>query len=331
MADSLEIAEIDDADTWNELVREGVGGCVFSTREWLNNAQHATGGEPRMFGCIKNGRLVAGLAGMERSGGGMRQLATPVLTPHGGLMYQPVKVKSPGKLEADRNRATELLVSHISQCYNHVSLCHTPAIVDLRPFSWNGFSPQVRYTYRIGISNLEEVWEKLERRTRTVIRKAEDSGFEFIETRDASAIRQLYELVYAKSSGPPPVDPASVEKFVAKVIDSGLGQAFAIKSASEIASVVVFVNGFDTAYAWIAGQNPDFAASGATSLLYWRFFEHTALKQFDFVGANMPSIALFKRGFGGELTSYFAVERYGSNWSKMAFAARRFALRLLGR
>ncbi len=331
MSDSLEIAEIADAEAWDELARNGVGGSVFATRPWLESAQHATGGALRCFGCLKSGRLVAGLSGMERSGGGLKQLATPVLTPHGGLIYQPIEAKSPAKLEADRNRATELLLHHVSQRYHHISLSHAPEIEDLRPFSWLGFASQVRYTYRINIANLEDTWEKLERRTRGVIRKAEETGFEFKETGNTELIRSQYERVYERSNEPAPVDPAVVERFVGKVLDDGLARAFVIEASGEVASVVVFVNGFDTAYAWVAGQNPDYAASGATSLLYWRFFGHTELEQFDFVGANMPSIALFKRGFGGDLTSYYAVERYRSKWARAAFAARRFSLRLFGR
>jgi hypothetical protein len=331
MSDSLEIAEIADGEAWNELARNGVGGSVFSTHSWLESAQHASGGTLRCFGCFKSGRLVAGLSGMERSGGGMKQLATPVLTPHGGLIYQPIDAKSPAKLEADRNRATELLLQYVSQRYHHISLSHTPEIEDLRPFSWSGFAQQVRYTYRIRIADLEDAWEKLERRTRGVIRKAEDAGFDFKETKDASLIRLQYEQIYKKSDEPAPVSPQVVERFVGKTLDAGLAQAFAIESGGEVASVVVFVNGFGTVYAWVAGQNPDYSASGATSLLYWRFFGHTALEQFDFVGANMPSIALFKRGFGGDLTSYYAVERYRNSWTKAAFAARRLSLRLLGR
>ena len=331
MSDSLEIAEIADAEAWDELARHGVGGSVFSTRPWLESAQHAAGGTLRCFGCLKNGRLVAGLSGLERSGSGMKQLATPVLTPHCGLIYQAIEAKSPARQEADRNRATELLLQYVSQRYHHISLSHAPEIEDLRPFSWIGFAQQVRYTYRIRIANLEDAWERLERRTRGVIRKAEEAGFEFKETGDAGLVRNQYEQIYEKSNEPAPVNSDVVERFVGKVLDAGLAQAFVIESSGEVASVVVFVNGFGTAYAWVAGQNPDYAASGATSLLYWRFFGHTTLEQFDFVGANLPSIALFKRGFGGDLTSYYAVERYRNGWTKAAFAARRLSLRLLGR
>ena len=42
-----------------------------------------------------------------------------------------------------------------------------------------------------------------------------------------------------------------------------------------------------------------------------------------FVGANLASIAFFKRGFGGELLPYFATEGFGSSLLRTAVRLRR--------
>ena len=96
-----------------------------------------------------------------------------------------------------------------------------------------------------------------------------------------------------------------------------------VSPEGEIASIVIFVEGFDTLYAWVAGADPTFNPSGATSLLYWRVFEQTDFEKFDFVGANIPAIAKFKRGFGGDLVSYFAVEGFKSGMVKTAVAGKK--------
>ena len=96
-------------------------------------------------------------------------------------------------------------------------------------------------------------------------------------------------------------------------MDAGVAKTQAIVSPDgDIASIVIFVEGFDTLYAWVAGADPAFNASGATSLLYWRSFQQSRLKKFDFVGANRPAIAKFKRGFGGDLVPYFVVDGFKS-------------------
>ena len=63
--------------------------------------------------------------------------------------------------------------------------------------------------------------------------------------------------------------------------------------------------------------------TGATSLLYWQYLCKIEHKYFDFVGANIPAVAFFKRGFGGDLTPYYVSEGYKSKWIKRALSARR--------
>jgi len=322
MPDSYEIRNIGAEPSWDEFVRRAVGGSIFSTGAWLRCAQQATGGQIRCFGCYKNGHLMAGVSGLEQRRRFLKRLTTPVLTPHGGLLLAPVPSKGPAKLEAEWNRATSLLVAHLTGLYDHVHLVHAPAVQDLREFAWAGWHARVRYTYQMDLSDLEALWERVERRTRTVIRKAEKAGFQLRPTDDMDLFRRQYELIYARQEGPPPVDPVVAQRFAQSALAAGLGRAFAVESpAGEVASIVIFVEGFDTAYAWAAGADPEFNPTGATSLLYWKFFEQSPLKKFDFVGANIPAIARFKRGFGGDLVPYYAVEGFGNAWVRRVFAA----------
>ncbi len=331
MSDSYEILEITDSATWDDFVR-GAGGSVFSTRAWLDCAENAIGDQVRCYGCYKNGLLLAAVSGMEKRRNGISQLSTPVLTPHGGLLCAPVPGKGPAKVEAGWNRAAGLLIDHLIRIYAHVRLIHTPPIQDLRPFTWAGWDAQVRYTYHLALGSLDGLWDRLERRTRTVIRKAERTGFHFRPTDDTDLLRRQYTSIYARHNTKAPLDPALVQRFARKVLEENLAQAFVVESAGgEAASIVVFVKGFDMAHAWVSGQNPAFNSTGAASLLYWRFFAHTTFEKFDFGGANIPPIALFKRGFGGDLVSYFMVEGFANALVRAAVRGRRAARRLLQR
>ena len=324
MADTYEIAEINDEILWDDFVRQAVGGTIFSTSSWLRCAREATGGKIRCYGCYKNGRLIAGLAGLEQRRRFLKHLTTPDLTPHGGLLLAPISGKGPAKLEAEGNRVAGLFIEYLTPLYGHIQLVHAPAVCDVREFTWAGWNARIRYTYQIDLSDLNILWERVERRTRTVIRKAEKADFQLRPTDDLELFRRQYEQIYSRQNGPPPVSSAVVECFARQVLDAGLGRACAIESpAGEIASIVIFVDGFNTAYAWIAGADPAFNPTGATSLLYWKFFEQSPLKRFDFVGANIPAIAKFKRGFGGDLVPYYAVEGFGSAWVRGGVACKR--------
>ena len=98
-------------------------------------------------------------------------------------------------------------------------------------------------------------------------------------------------------------------------------------SSGIVASIVVFVRGFDTIYAWVAGADPAYRDSGATSLLYWKLLLQAPFSRFDFVGANMREIALFKRGFGGTLLPYSAVAWCGSPLLRTLRSLRRWTKR----
>ena len=324
MADVHEIRPIDDAPTWDAFVRQAVGGTVFSTRAWLKCAASASGGRVCCCGLFRNGNLVAGISGLEHRRAGLKRLQTPVLTPHGGMLYAPVAGKGPAKQEAEWGAATQLLAEHLGREYAQVQLAHAPAVRDLRAFVWAGWEVRVRYTHQLDLSDPTALWERLERRTRTVIHKAEQAGFCLRPASDVDLFRRQYEMIYAHQGERPPVPAEVVQRFAAQALDAGMAEGYLVESPQgAVAAIVLFVRGFETVYAWVAGADPALSHTGAASLLYWRFFEQSPCKHFDFVGANIPAIALFKRGFGGDLVPYFAVEGYRHGWVKALFRGRR--------
>ena len=326
MADTFEIQLVADDTAWDTFVRQAVGGTVFSTSAWLRCAAAASGDQIHRLGCYRNDHLVAGISGLARRRMGLYRLETPELTPYTGLLLAPVTGKGPAKGEAAQHRACAHLMDHLAKHYDRVFLTHTPAIADVRPFTWQGWDAHLRYTYRLPLGDSNALWERTERRTRTAIRKAEKLGYQLRPTSDAALFRQQYEAIYANQAGGAPVAAATAERFVAAALEAGLAQAYAIASPDGPAAVVAFVEGFDTTYAWAAGSDPAYNHTGAISLLYWQYWDTVAHNCFDFVGANIPSIAFFKRGFGCDLVPYYAVVGYKSRWVKRAFDLRRALL-----
>ncbi|MYA23816.1 MAG: GNAT family N-acetyltransferase [Gemmatimonadetes bacterium] len=322
MADTFEIRLVADDTAWDAFVRQAVGGTVFSTSAWLRCAAAATGGQVNRLGCYRNGYLVAGISGLARRRMGLYRLETPELTPHTGLLLAPVAGKGPAKAEAVQHRACTHLTDHLAKHYDRVFLVHAPSIADVRPFTWQGWDAYLRYTYRLPLGDSKALWERIERRTRTAIRKAEKLGYHLRPTSDVALFRRQYEAIYANQANGSPIAAALAERFVAAALEAGLAQAYEITCQDGPAAIVAFVEGFDTTYAWAAGADPAYNHTGAISLLYWQYYTTTSHQYFDFVGANMPSIAFFKRGFGCDLVPYYAVEGYKSGWVKRALGVR---------
>ncbi len=322
-ANARQVVEITKTGAWDAFVRTATGGTVFSTSAWLECAEEAIGTPVRMYGCYHKGNLVAGVSGSERKRGPFRFFTTPDLCPHGGFLHAPVASESPARRESEQSVATKVLAEFLAQRYDSVRLTHAPDIIDMRDFSWSGWDVQPRYTYYIPLGDPEAIWKRVERRVRTVVRKAEKEDCRLRQVDDVGLLRQQYELIYAGQPEGAPVSSEIVERFAASAQRKELTQIQLVESAAgEPASIVAFVRGFDCLHAWVAGANPAFRDSGATSLLYWKVLEQAEGGNFDFVGANIPGIALFKRGFGGELVPYFATRRSNSRLLKTGVAAR---------
>jgi hypothetical protein len=192
----------------------------------------------------------------------------------------------------------------------------------MREFLQKGFACRVRYTYILDITDIDRLRERMEPRTRTVIRKA---GASLTVTGDLGLgeFGELYERVYRDRGNHPPVPRAYVERLSGSLIAAGIAEMRVVRDQSGTpvaAHVVVFDR--DTVYGLTNGAIPERGSSGAFSLLLWdTVMRHRALrKRYDLTGANLPSIAFFKKGFGGALMPYFATEHYSSPLVRAAFS-----------
>ncbi len=334
MADVFEVRRVEDMDLWDRLVRGARGGTIFSGSAWLRCASEAVGGSPLMLGCYRNGRLVGGCGLLEMRRYGISKAATPPLTPYGGFVYLTGETLKGVREEAERERVFTVLMDKLESDYSYVQISHAPGIVDVRHFGWRGWSTSVRYTYLVDMSGPEALWRSFEGRTRNAINKADRRGFRVREMDNVELFLRLYRMVYAKQGMAMPLGADAVGRLYSSVRRRGLCRMYLAESpAGDPASAVVFVLGFDTLYAWIGGADPAFNASGANSLLYWEVLKAMSgeFPLFDFVGANIPSIAKFKRGFGGRLVPYYSNERFASGLVRLAIGAYPLLRRALRR
>lgn len=323
MSDPYEIRLVDDVSLWDHFVQTSWGGSPFSTTAWLRCATQALGGKPVHIGVFKGDKIVAGLAAISTKRRGIERIETPELTPHTGFLLAPVESKGPAKIESECHRFSELLI-HYLQRYDHIRITHTPALSDIRPFSWAHWQTRVRYTYQMDLSDLNALWERVERRTRTAIRKAEKLGYDVVQTDDVDLLCRQYAMIYERHGAAAPIPAEVVRRFVDSALSSGQARLLAAQSPEgKTASIVAFVEGPSMAYAWVAGADPQHNSSGATSLLYWRYFEQSTQPRFDFVGANLPAVAFFKRGLGGDLIAYYATEHFATPWLSRAVSLKR--------
>jgi len=322
VAANLKVERIDDPALWDGFVTASPQGTVFSTSRWIAAAARAQGGEPVVCGIMKNGEIVAGITFLRIKRGLFTKATSPILTPYGGMLYRPTPGKRISEAESFNMDCARLMIDTLKKGYSNAFFVHSPGFTDVRPFTWNGWSGSIRYTYVLDITNTDRLWDILERRVRTVIRNAE-SSLDIGGPIGTGEFTDLYERIYGDRETSVPVDTAAVKAMTDEILGSGLGNMVTVRDASgEVISAMILVSDEHCVYAWLSGSIPGENSSGAFSLLFWNAVKRYSGShdRLDMVGGNIPSISFFKKGFGGLLVPYYVTEYYSSPVTKAAFS-----------
>jgi len=318
---NLAVERVEDASLWDRFVSSSPQGTVFSTSTWLNAVSNARGGKPLIVGVWKNGRIVAGVTCVHIACGPFKKATSPVLTPYGGIIYRPDPGKRSSEAESFNMTCARHLIEYLSARSSTVFLIHAPGLKDIRPFTWAGWPETIKYTYIVDITDTDRLWNLLERRVRTVIRNAEAS-LELGGPIDVKHFTGLYERIYRDRGNPPPVRSTVVAALLDNILHTDMAEMRTVRdSKGRVISAMVLVYDARRVYSWISGSIPGENATGAFSLLFWDAVKrHSGIRQeLDMIGANIPSIAFFKKGFGGTLTPYYVTEWYSSLFSRIVF------------
>ena len=319
MSAKLEVVQIHDPEIWDAFVRTSPEGTVFSTSAWLEAASEALGGTPFLLGCYRGGDLIGGYGLLRVQKMGVKKAATPPLTPYGGFLFAPSSASRAAQEEGKRTAVASELIERLEGDFHYVLLRHPPELHDVRPFGWAGWSVQVQYTYVVPMQDMETVRRSFEHSIRKQINKAEKQGIRIAESADIAAFLRLQDRSFARRKSAPPLTRDRMRDFYERLRARDLCRLYVAEDASgRPLSARIVVPGFDTVYDWVAGADPDYYATGATPLLVWTIMKELSgtHSYFDFSGANLPSVSKFKRGFGGELKSYYLTEHYSSMVSK---------------
>jgi len=319
MSAKLEILEIHDPDVWDAFVRTSPQGTMFATSAWLEAAAEALGGTPVRFGCCRGGDLVGGCGLLRIQKMGLKKATTPALTPYSGFLSAPSSTRRAAQEEGRRTAVAAQLTERLEGDFHYVLLRHPPMLHDVRPFGWRDWSVDVRYTYLVSLQDVEATWSNFEHSIRKQINKAEKQGIKITESEDIGLFLGLQERSFARQKIAPPLALDRMRTFYERLRARDRCRLFVAEDGfGHPLSARIVVPGFDTAYDWVAGADPDYYATGATPLLVWTIMKELSKTHsyFDFSGANLPSVARFKRGFGGELRSFYITEKYSSVISK---------------
>jgi len=316
MAAQFEVVELSThrIEVWDRLLSGSAQATIFCSPEFSNALAEATGQPYTLLACFRGDRLVAGVPLFESRRAGIAMVRQPLLVPHLGLILSgDVEADHPRKREFNVLEACKALSEWLTKRYDLVSLSHHPSLTDVRPLLWQGFKEKACYTYRITLSELNE--GMLHSSVRKQIAKARRENVQIVESDNLVDLLRMLEMSYGRRGRKVPFGQSYLETIFKRLAREGLARLFYAKNdEGEILSGRIVLESFNVVYDWVAGADPAYYESGATSFLLYTLIEESRKDHdvFDLMGANTPSVAVFKSNFGGQITPYYLTSKVGS-------------------
>ena len=260
----------------------------------------------RAFGAEQDGALVGGVVAYEKRRGPYRLAVVPPLTP-----VTPFVLAGAPSAHEVHARASPLdaLVAAVGGRFHAAAFRLRPGVGDVRPFTWAGWTAVPRYTYADVLRPAQERLARASKAVRKRVRR--DAGdFELVEEPgNVAALQALEAEVWAGQGIAPPVTPGRQAAWLRALVAADGARLFVLRDDAGAAAgaQAVVTDGRAAAFASGAAR-PGSAMTVLTHLVCERLWAD-GVRHLDLVGANLPSVAEFKRAFGLPLVVQFRVSR----------------------
>ncbi len=201
----------------------------------------------------------------------------------------------------------EQLLEALARRYARIDLHLPTEWTDVRPALWRGWRAYPLYTYEIDLEQTSPThWSENPRR---LFRKVAQNYRLIEDVRLAPVVARLVATGYQRHRRSPPAPAERLTALLEQLTKAGPIRLFGVQNLSGATeAAVALVTERPRAWYWLAGSRPGPAMTVLLGHLWSRLREE-GFRQFDFVGANTPSIAEFKRRFNPTLQLYFRLTR----------------------
>lgn len=304
----LETAEFSE---WNALVESARAGTVYHDARWLVPVSEAAGDTLAIYGLFDDGALVGGIPTQVRKRGPLSLARRAFATPYAGLLVRD-------DLPAALHDALRNALDAFSSRFSRTTLTFSPYLSD--PSIVPSWPRSEQATYLLNFSSIGGLWRSLASEVRNRIRKAEKMGIAATEEFDPAGFFNLFRDLFAQKGHDVPLCESRFAQFVQRLEEHAIARKFmAVTREGEACAACLILHDRHRAYYSLAASHPQLRATGAPSLLVWEVLRsyEGQLRQFDFGGANVPTVAQFKSKFRGRRVTYPEVSRYRSLPEKM--------------
>ena len=306
---SLTIQSIE-RQVWQEFLQGTPQGSLFHRWEWQDVIEAGFGIQVNRLGLFDEAGTLKGLLPLvERKMSLLKLAGSPlvgVATPHSG----PLGAVSLAEfLPAFEAYAAEKHFDYLELAF--------PEMVEKDMFEQNGYTVQELITLELPMTEgVEALWAGLEVRCRNAIRKAEKSGVEVVEPQALEEWLELYyELscgVYRRQDKEPPFSKEYFTALWQNLYPSGDLVVLLARYEGKIIAGAIFPRDRNVGYYLDGVSDREYNKVVPNNLLQWEYLKRAhalGIQLYDMVGANIPSIAKFKKSFGSTERKYLYAYR----------------------
>jgi CelD/BcsL family acetyltransferase involved in cellulose biosynthesis len=301
-----------DLELWDRVALESPSATVFHHPAWSDLLSRVFGGESTPFVVERDGERVGVWPVFLTRMGGMR-VASSFLrgwaTPYGG----PVLLAgSQGSLpDLVRELRRELRPHYFETTLLDSSDAQDAGLLD--------YSVEQRRTLVLKLgANPQILWKGLTAKCRNMVRKAQRSGVEVEEVPHGDFLDTYWEMAvetWHKTGGRPGIPLRFYRLTLETLHPLGLARILvARREGKPLAAAILLRNG-GRQYYWDGVSYAAARQFAPNNLIQWTAIEQACLdggNLYDFLGANDPGIARFKKSFGGESKEYiYLYSAYG--------------------
>jgi len=296
----------DDAirNRWASLA-SSVGHSPFSTLAYHDAITIATGYNGAIILANSSGNDEAGIIVNWRKLGPYRKVIIPPFTAYSYPLFRRHSSESDVH---GRNTPLDALLEAIE---NHFDIAHLhlpPFVCDVRTCQWRGWTASPLFTYGISLTDnvaIRDAWSQGPRRT---FAHAHESYSAACDTHAAIDVVRLLQISFDRQKRVLPMAAERLIGLIEALQAAGLASIYSVSSINSDepeAAVAVLHYGSRASY-WIAGSIPGPAMTVLLGNMLPEL-QKKGIEEFDFFGANTPTIAEFKRRFGPQLFTYYRI------------------------
>jgi len=302
------IKKISDSDNikYNDLATEY--GTVFNTIDWLK----IFADKVRIYGIYdKNGGIIGGFSIYTERRFGFKISRNPPFTPMIGPFLE-IKAKNPVAIMDFWKEVLSLLANFLDKLpCSVISVSLSKEIVDTQPFAWKKFKVIPGYTYMLDLnSSIDDIRSAMSAERRNDISKALRDGLVVRQINDFEIVKSLVFKTLSRQGLT--INEVYLNRVIFEFANKDNSFAFAAFKENIPIAVSFCVCDSRCAYYLLGGYDNKNKHHGAGALAVWeaiKYAQSLGLKYFDFEGSMVPQIERYFRGFGGQLTPYYRINK----------------------